>query len=274
MSGWNEYLTPDRIAALLRAAVTLVLGVIAARIIAGWFGQAIARKGRPHESVLARRIVFYSLLAFVFTMVLHELGFHLGVLFGAAGVLTVAIGFASQTSASNLVSGIFLIAERAFVVGDTIQVGDHTGEILSIDLLSVKLRTLDNVLVRVPNEEIIKSRVKNLTHFPIRRTDMSVQVAIDSDLVRARRAASSAAANNPQCLVDPGPEFHVVRFTDNGIELLLSFWARREGFAGFQTRIREDLRDAFLKEGIATAVPQMVMRYEDASRKETPAPAA
>ncbi|HET9888353.1 MAG TPA: mechanosensitive ion channel family protein, partial [bacterium] len=116
MSFLEAYLTPERITALLRAAVILVLGVIASRIIAGWIGQALAQKGKPLESVLARRIAFYSLLALVFAMVLHELGFHLGVLFGAAGILTVAIGFASQTSASNLVSGIFLIAERSFVV--------------------------------------------------------------------------------------------------------------------------------------------------------------
>jgi small-conductance mechanosensitive channel len=71
--------------------------------------------------------------------------------------------------------------------------------------------------------------------------------------------------------VDPGPEFNVVRFTDNGIELILSVWGRREGFNGFQTRIREDLRDALLTEGIATAVPQMVLRYAEAERDETPA---
>lgn len=273
MSNLSEYLTPERIAALLRAVVILVLGIVAARIIAGWSAQALARKGKAQESALAGRFVFYSLMALVITMVLHELGFHLGVLFGAAGVLTVAIGFASQTSASNLVSGIFLIAEKSFFVGDTIQVGDHTGEILSIDLLSVKLRTLDNVLVRVPNEEIIKSRVKNLTHFPIRRSDIAVNVAIDSDLVRARRALNTVAARNPQCLVDPGPEFHVVRFTDSGVELLLSVWGRREGFAGFQSKIRQDLRDAFLEEGIATAVPQMVMRHEDGAPSiATPAP--
>ncbi|HET9888070.1 MAG TPA: hypothetical protein VFR10_11200, partial [bacterium] len=83
-------------------------------------------------------------------------------------------------------------------------------------------------------------------------------------------ALSTVAARNPQCLVDPCPEFHVLRFTDNGIELLLSVWARREGFNAFQTKVREDLRDALLQEGIPTAVPQMVMRYE---KREHAAPA-
>jgi len=270
----SEYLTPERVAALLRAAVILLLGVIAARIVSGWIGQALARKGKPQESVLARRVVFYALFALVAAMTMHELGFHLGVLFGAAGVLTVAIGFASQTSASNLVSGIFLIAERSFVVGDTIQVGEHTGEILSIDLLSVKLRTLDNILVRVPNEEIIKSRVKNITHFPIRRSDIVMHVAPDADLARARRAVSSVASGNSQCLVDPGPEFNVVRFSDNGIELLVSFWARREGFAGFQTKVREDLRDAFSREGIPAAIPLMMVRREADAPVRAQAPVA
>jgi hypothetical protein len=87
---------------------------------------------------------------------LHQAGLKLGVLPGAAGILTVAIGFASQTSASNLISGLFVIAERPFVVGDIIRVAETTGEVLSVDLLSVKIRTFDNLYVRIPNEGIIR----------------------------------------------------------------------------------------------------------------------
>jgi small-conductance mechanosensitive channel len=267
----SEYLTPERIAMLLRAVFTFFLGVVLARVIAGWVSQAMARRGRAQEALIARRITFYGLLCFVLAMTLHELGFHLGVLFGAAGILTVAIGFASQTSASNLVSGIFLIAERSFVVGDTIQIGEHTGEILSIDLLSVKLRTFDNILVRVPNEEIIRSRVKNMTHFAIRRADAILRVPHDADLARARAALLAAASSNPQCLADPAPEFTIVRFTDSGIELQLSVWTRREGFAGLQTWFREEVRNALHREGLSISLPPLVVQGEASSSSPTPA---
>ena len=78
---------------------------------------------------------------------------------GTAGIAGIAIGFASQTSVSNIISGIFLISERPFSVGDQIQVGTTKGIILSIDLLSVKLRTFENQLIRIPNESLIKSGV-------------------------------------------------------------------------------------------------------------------
>ena len=82
----------------------------------------------------------------------------------AAGLLTVALGFAAQTSASNLISGLFLLGERPFVVGDVIRLASGiTGEVVGIDLLSVKIRTFDNLLVRVPNETLLKSELTNLT---------------------------------------------------------------------------------------------------------------
>ncbi|RXM22074.1 mechanosensitive ion channel, partial [Citrobacter sp. AAK_AS5] len=87
---------------------------------------------------------------------------------------------------SNLISGLFLVMERPFVVGDVITVDDVTGEVLTIDMLSTKLRTFDNLYVRMPNETIIKSRVTNLTHFPIRRIDLRLGVAYREDLARVR----------------------------------------------------------------------------------------
>ncbi len=254
-----EYLTPERTLMLVRAGVTLVVGTLVARVASGWVGRALERRGRAQQSLIVRRISFYSMVTLVLVMALHELGFHLNVLFGAAGILTVAIGFASQTSASNLISGLFLIAERSFVVGDTIEIGGHTGEILSIDLLSVKLRTFDNTLVRVPNEEIIKSRVRNLTHFPIRRSDLTLSVAFDTDLEGMRRVFEGVAARLPQCLADPPPQFFVSRFTDSGVEVQLSAWTRREGLAAFQNRVREEILEALRRDHIEVSVPRMIV---------------
>ena len=84
------------------------------------------------------------------------------------GGKTGANVFASQTSVSNIISGIFLISEQPFQVGDLIKVGETKGVVLSIDLLSIKLRTFDNQLVRIPNENLIKNELSNITRFPIR----------------------------------------------------------------------------------------------------------
>jgi small-conductance mechanosensitive channel len=134
-----------------------------------------------HQRLVWRRGIFYFIFLLFVIASLKEAGFKLSVFLGAAGILTVALGFASQTSASNLISGLFLIGEGSFEVGDTIQITlirGHTieGEVISIDFF-VKLLTMDNVYVRLPNEQLIRAPVHNLSKFPIRR--LSITVAIN-----------------------------------------------------------------------------------------------
>ena len=67
----------------------------------------------------------------------------MSVLLGAAGVLTVAAGFAAQTSAANVISGLFLLGEHPFSIGDVIRFDKVLGTVVAVDLLSVKVCTLD-----------------------------------------------------------------------------------------------------------------------------------
>jgi small-conductance mechanosensitive channel len=207
--------------------------------------------------MIARRATFYGLLGLVLASTLRELGFELGVLLGAAGVLTVALGFASQTSASNLISGLFLIVERPFVVGDAIRIEDVTGEVLSIDLLSVKIRTFDNLFVRVPNESIIKSRVTTLTHFPIRRMDLEIGVAYREDLDRVRLVLLDLAHRDPYIFVEPEPLFLFKGFGASSLDIQFSVWARRENFIHTRTRFLMDVKREFDRQGIEIPFPHV-----------------
>ena len=203
----------------------------------------------PHRRLLV------SLAILLVASTLHQLGFKLSVLLGAAGVLTVAIGFASQTSASNLISGLFLIAERPFVLGDVITVENTTGEVLSIDLLSVKLRTFDNLYVRVPNESIIKTRITNLTYFPLRRADISVAVAYKEDLPKVREVLTAVADANPLCLDEPEPLFIFKGYGDSALEMQFSVWGKRENFLDLRNSIQLEIKAAFDEAGIEIPFP-------------------
>ncbi|MFT6270035.1 MAG: small-conductance mechanosensitive channel [Alphaproteobacteria bacterium] len=133
---------------------------------------------------------------------MKELGFDLSVVLGAAGIFSVAIGFASQTSASNLISGLFLMMERPFSVGDIIRVESTTGEVISIDLLSVKIRTFDNLFVRIPNESRIKTQVTTLTRFPIRRADLQIGIAYKEDIERVKEILNNVATKPIPILIN------------------------------------------------------------------------
>jgi len=95
----------------LAAGFLLVLGIFLGTMLARSVGRLVESRTSRHHQVLIRRLVFYVIFVLFAIAALREAGFSLEVVLGAAGILTVAIGFASQTSASNIISGLFLVME-------------------------------------------------------------------------------------------------------------------------------------------------------------------
>ncbi|MBN2287923.1 MAG: mechanosensitive ion channel family protein [Candidatus Glassbacteria bacterium] len=253
----SDYITPERAASLLRAAVILAVGIVIAKLIASSLEKISKRRIGSQQAVTVRKISFYLLLTLIIITSLRELGFNLSVLLGAAGILTVAVGFASQTSASNIISGLFLLVDQPFQVGDVIEVGGTTGIVNDIELISVKLRTFQNALVRIPNEEVIKSQVTNYTHFPIRRIDVEVGVAYKEDISKVRKVLLEVADRNPLCLEEPAPLFIYKGYGSSSIDLLLGVWVKKENFLLLMNSIKEEIKAAFDKSGIEIPFPHI-----------------
>jgi small-conductance mechanosensitive channel len=253
--GFPQYLKSELILDIIWAALTLTIGLILAWLISRGIARMLRRRLKAQELMLVKRLSYYLLFSLVIIATLHQLGIDLGLLLGAAGILSVAIGFASQTSASNIISGIFLIAERPFVVGDLLNVDGTIGEVVSIDLISVKIRTFDNLMLRVPNEMLIKSTFVNLTRFPIRRLDVQVGVAYKEDTEKVRRILFDVADRNPLCLDEPKPLFIYKGYGDSALELQFSVWAKRENFLFLRNSIHEEIKTAFDKNGIEIPFP-------------------
>lgn len=241
---------------LTRAALLLLGGIILARLTQRLLNRVPLPTDAGLPLRLLRGLTGWTVFALFTVTALHQLGFNLAVLLGAAGILSVALGFASQTSAANLISGLFLLAERSFAVGDILQVGPTTGEVLSVDLLSVKLRTFDNRYVRLPNETLIKTEFINLSKFPIRRYDLLVGVAYRSDIRQVRDVLLKVAEANPVCLEDPKPLIIMQGFGASSIDLQLSTWAARENYLELRNTIQEEIKRAFDAHGIEIPFPQ------------------
>lgn len=259
---WNtflEFLSSPAAWSAVKAAIKILLGIVLGRIVGKTLVRIFSRPDDAHRAIILRRLSLYTIAGLFTASALMEVGFDLGVVLGAAGILTVAIGFASQTSASNVISGIFLLGERPFKVGDIIRVNQTTGEVLSIDLLSVKLRTFENLFVRIPNETMIKSEVVNLNHFPIRRIDISVGVAYKEDLRFVREVLLEVADKNPLCLEEPAPSTLFQLFGDSSIDHTLRVWAKSENFLALRNSIPVEIKEAFDKHGIEIPFPHRTL---------------
>ena len=239
----DKFLTKQNVFGILAAIGILFIGFFLARRLS----TAIARVSRldTQQKLLLQKASYYLFATGVIAAALSQLGFDLKVLLGAAGVLTVAVGFAAQTSASNLISGLFLIVDKPFVVGDMIEIGGNKGEVLSIDLLSVKIRTFDNLLVRVPNETMVKSDIKNFSFFPIRRIDLKFGVGYKEDIARVRDVLYETASRNPLVLDEPPPMFIFEGFGDSSMNIQFSVWSLKDNLLMTQNSILQEIKAAF-----------------------------
>ena len=242
-----------------KAMLILVVGLLLVRLIANALYRAVDGFMGVAAAATLKRIIIYLLSAVVVLSTLYQLGFDLGVLLGAAGILSVAIGFASQTSASNLVSGLFLVLEKPFAIGDLIQVGGTTGEVLSIDLLSVKVRTFDNLFVRIPNESLIKTEITNLSRFPIRRYDMQVGVAYKEDLKKVSDLLIKVADAYEHSLDHPRPLIIFQGFGESSMDLQFSIWTIRENYLTVRNEMPARVKEAFDDAGIEIPFPHRTL---------------
>ncbi|KAA8731918.1 mechanosensitive ion channel family protein [Acinetobacter qingfengensis] len=255
-------LSTDRFQEILFAILFAFIGFVIARIVSNAFSVTIGARLNLHHKLIWRRGIFYFIFMLFLIASLREAGFKLSVFLGAAGILTVALGFASQTSASNLISGLFLIGEGSFEVGDTIQmtvIRGQTieGKVLSIDLLSVKLQTLDNTFIRVPNEQLIRTPVYNLTRFPIRRIPITLFINFHEDIVKVRQVLIDVADNYPFVLDEPRPMVTVTAFRESSIEILFTVWTLQNNFGQANDEIQERIRNGFIANNIEIPVPKM-----------------
>jgi small-conductance mechanosensitive channel len=261
----QSYFTEEFITTAFRIAGIVIIGLPVILILRNWARSFFTKKYATHYGLLAGRIIFYVGLSILLVMVMSELGLSLAPLLGAAGIVGIALGFASQTSVSNIISGIFLIAEQPFKVDDIITVGNTSGFVLSIDLMSVKLRTFDNRFVRIPNEMIIKTEVINNTKFPIRRFNCSVSVAYKEDIGKVRDILMDVAAKNEYCLSEPEPLIIFDAFGASSIDLLLLVWAPKDEYIPLKNTINEEVKARFDKEGIEIPFPHVSLYSGSAS---------
>lgn len=257
-----------RLLELARAVIVLVVGLLVARLASSGLTRTLTGRLSAQHVMLIARGARWVFTGATLVTVLRHLGFDLGVLIGAAGIFSVAIGFASQTSASNLISGLFLIAERPFVVGDVITVAGRTGEVTSIDLLSVKLRTFDNLFVRIPNETLLKSEIVNVSYYPIRRIDLVVGVSYAEDLGRVEAVLREVAAEAPLCLDEPRPLFAFEGFADSAQNIKFGVWATRENYLEVSVQLPQAIKRAFEAHKIEIPYPQQVVHIRPLAAPE------
>lgn len=242
---------------VIRILLMLFFGFLILFLLRRYITKVISEYYTAHYGMLAGKVVYYVGVVIILISTLHEMGFSLGPLLGAAGIVGLAITFASQTTVSNLISGIFIVAEKSFEIGDIISVDGNVGSVLSIDSLSVKVRMFDNRMLRIPNETVLKSQVFNITRFPIRRVEFKVSVAYKEDMDRVRTILFDLADKNQFALQEPKPVLIFDGFGSSSIDFVFNVWCARTEFLDLRNSLYPDIKKRFDEEGIEIPFPHV-----------------
>ncbi len=259
----SEFFSTEMLEKLIRVGLILTIGTGIIYLITYFVKSILPQKWTKQRKMIINRTVRYSGFIILALVIISELEISLTPFFGAAGLIGLVVGVASQTSIGNIVSGFFLLSEKSFEIGDFIRVGDKSGTVLSVDLMSVKIRTSDNLYIRIPNQTVLGTNVTNVTRFPIRRVDLNVSVAYKEDLQKVVAVLKSILNKNPLCLDEPEPLIVFNKFGDSGIEIMVGVWTERSNFRKVKNLVLQGIKEEFEKEGIEIPFMQINIISEE-----------
>lgn len=231
----KEFFTLHHIFRGLSVLLVILIYYIIYRLVKKGIHKVGDQKLSNDRKEILYRLARYAFYFAVVVYILGLFGIKLSAIWGAAGIAGVAIGFAAQTSVSNLISGIFIVSEKSIKMGDTIIINGVTGVVDTISLLSIRVHTHDNQMVRIPNSSIISSLLTNNSYNSYRRYLLNVSVAYEADLELAVETLKKAPALCPTARTDPAPNVWIDSFGESGINLILAIWFDNSDFLAVKT---------------------------------------
>ena len=263
---WSKYFNAATLEKALKIGAILVVGIILLSIIEFSVRKLLPQRLSQQRKLIINRFIRYSGMVTLFAVIISELNINLTAIFGAAGVIGIVVGVASQTSIGNIVSGFFLVSEKSFEIGDLIRIGDKTGVVHDIELLSIKIKTFDNLIIRIPNQTVISSELTNVTRFPVRRLDYDIHVAYKEDLNKVKQILEEVAHRNPLVLDEPDPIVVFKTFGDSGINILFGVWFEKENYLQVKNSVFVEIKEAFEKHHIEIPFPHVSIYTGQASK--------
>jgi len=145
----------------------------------------------------------------------------------SAGIVGIAVGFAAKDTIANLLSGVFILADSPYKIGDYIVIDTgERGKVTHIGLRSTRLLTRDDLEINIPNAIIANGKIINESsgRHVKSRVRIAVSVAYGSDLEQVKSLLLQVAEQEPQICQDPEPRVRFRTFGASGLDLELLVW--------------------------------------------------
>ncbi|OAE47124.1 mechanosensitive ion channel family protein [Agrobacterium tumefaciens] len=240
--------------------LVFAIGYIITRWFQKWLDSNVMARGQVDAGVRnsVKTGIGYLGIAVAAIFGVSSAGLNLSSLALVASALSVGIGFGLQNIVSNFVSGLILLVERPFKVGDWVVTGTTEGTVKRLSVRATEIETFRGQSIIVPNSEFINSSVGNWTHRNrIMRAEIPVSVAYDSDPQKVMDILLELVRAQPPVLRNPEPHVEFLRFGDFSLDFELRFHlADLSNGLAVKNALRIAILQRFRDEGIAIPFPQ------------------
>jgi small conductance mechanosensitive channel len=205
----------------------------------------------------------------VFLLGLSAVLMTFGVTFGViSGLLTILggtiIGFAAINTIGNAIAGLIVMTSRPFRVGDRIFFNGQFADIVAIEVIYTKMLTLDNVLVSVPNQELLKTQIDNYGKKKVVRRHVMVTAGFEYDSQNVIEVLSEAAEKVSRVLKEPKPYVRITKFQNYAVEYTLYVFINEiKSLREIDAKLHLSVLDACKRHKIDISTPLIVRQIQD-----------
>jgi len=243
---------------LLTGVIILFVGLWISNIVARMIAKML-RKTKADEGISG---FIVSCVKFIFKLVVviaavAAIGVNITSLITALGAAGITIGLAMQDSLSNFASGVLILYNKPFIVGDYVEIDGSSGSVKAIELMHTTLVTPENKELIFPNSRITSNKVINYTRLKERRLDLKFSVAYGSDIATVKECLLDVCQNSPYCIENKESVVGISEYGNSAIVFDLKMWIPANAYWDAYYATQEAVYDAFAKRGISIPFAQM-----------------
>lgn len=273
---FDKFIKLDTLKSLLVSLVMITFWILLAYIITKLFkiilfktktlSEKLEKKETKEQLTIKRlinNVIKFFFIFWILIMILNELGLDLIPLLAGAGVLAFAVGFGAQELIKDVISGMFLIIEKAFKIGDNIEIGNNSGKVIDVGLRRIKLENWRGEIITINNGDV--KTVKNLSvnpSFAVIEFKTDYDFKLDELNSPDFKAFLKSFKNNNSDVIEM-PKSVLLVDLNEGLKFSINIKTTNRTHIGIERIFRKELINYFVNKNIKIKIPLSIIQEEN-----------
>ncbi len=254
----------EALPSLILALVIIIIGGLIVKLICRMVNKTMTKSNvdGAAKSFLVSfiRIILYMVVLITVLSVLKVPMSSIITILGAAGL---AVSLALQNCLSNLCGGFIILFSKPFTAGDTIEIDNTVGKVMSINILYTKIETFDKKSVFIPNGKVSDAKIINYTETPERRLDLKFNISYNADFRKARELVLGIINEHPLILKTPEPVVRMSSHNDSSVSIDVLVYVKNDDYFAERYNMVEAVKECFDENGIEIPYEQLDLHIKE-----------